>query len=442
MKKRSKFLNSLLWTSGTIGGGVIYLLTAQLSFALTESFSMSAIYVGTVFLVSRIFDGITDFIAGNIIDRTHTKLGKARIYDLFMIVAWVFVIFCFSVPEKLSEVGKIVFVFVMYNLYTSVFATFAGCAETVRLKRSLDEDGRVHAVSFSGVVVSLISAVVSIVMPIMISIYGGQPGGWTKIALIFAIPCSILALIRFLFLPEINEEETQKKEEKVNAWKAVKLVLSNKYALIILVAALVQCLVSTTASSMSVYYFSYVYGDVAAASIPGLVSIVVLLAIGLMPKLVAKWGKSKTIIYSLILGIAANLLRYLMPRNIVWYTVCSALSGLGGLPLTYLLQLMLIDAMQFGKWKTGGAPEGVYSSVLNIAKKIGLGVGAGLMGLFLQLGSLPGGGYTEASIKFLNNGYAAIAWAIAVVALIFYDLDKKLPQINKELAEKEQAELQ
>ena len=81
MKKRSKFLNSLLWTSGTIGGGVIYLLTAQLSFALTESFSMSAIYVGTVFLVSRIFDGITDFIAGNIIDRTHTKLGKARIYD-------------------------------------------------------------------------------------------------------------------------------------------------------------------------------------------------------------------------------------------------------------------------------------------------------------------------------------------------------------------------
>ena len=117
MKKRSNFLNSLLWTSGTIGGGVIYLLTAQLSFALTESFSVSAVYVGTVFLVSRIFDGITDFIAGNIIDRTNTRWGKARIYDLFMIVAWVFVILCFSVPEKLSETGKIVFVFVMYNMH-------------------------------------------------------------------------------------------------------------------------------------------------------------------------------------------------------------------------------------------------------------------------------------------------------------------------------------
>lgn len=438
MKKRSNFLNSLLWTSGTIGGGVIYLLTAQLSYALTESFSVSAIYVGTVFLVSRIFDGITDLIAGNIIDRTHTKWGKARIYDLFMIIAWVFLIFCFSVPEKFSEIGKVVFVFVMYNMYTSVFATFAGCAETVRLKRSLDEDGRIHAVSFSGVVVSLLSAVVSIVMPILISIYASQPGGWTRIALYFAVPCSILAVIRFLFLPEQNVEEEQAKEKKVSFWKSAKLVLSNKYAIIIMICTMIQALVATTSSSMSVYYFTYVYGDVAAAAIPGFVSILVLLAIGLMPKLVAKWGKAKTIMYSLILGIAGSLLRYLMPTNLIWYTFCSMLNGLGGLPLVYLTQLMLIDAMQFGKWKNGVAPEGVYSSVRNVANKIGLGVGAGLMGLILQMGSLAGGGYTQASIKFLNNGYAAVGWAIAVVALIFYDLDKKMPQVNQELAERDQ----
>ena len=438
MKKRSKFLNSLLWTSGTIGGGVIYLLTAQLSYALTESFSVSAIYVGTVFLVSRVFDGITDLIAGNIIDRTHTKWGKARIYDLFMIIAWVFLIFCFRVPEKLSEIGKVVFVFVMYNMYTSVFATFAGCAETVRLKRSLDEDGRIHAVSFSGVVVSLLSAVVSIVMPILISVYASQPGGWTRIALYFAVPCSILAVIRFLFLPEKNVEEEQAKEEKVSFWKSAKLVLSNKYAIIIMICTMIQALVATTSSSMSVYYFTYVYGDVAAAAIPGFVSILVLLAIGLMPKLVAKWGKAKTIMYSLILGIAGSLLRYLMPTNLIWYTFCSMLNGLGGLPLVYLTQLMLIDAMQYGKWKNGVAPEGVYSSVRNVANKIGLGVGAGLMGLILQMGSLAGGGYTQASIKFLNNGYAAVGWAIAVVALIFYDLDKKMPQVNQELAERDQ----
>lgn len=214
MKKRGKWLNSILWTCGSISGGVVYLVTAQLSYALTESISMSAAYVGIIFMISRVFDGITDFIAGNIIDHTHTRLGKARIYELFMIVAWVFVLFCFRVPDSLSNIGKFVFVFIMYNMYTSVFATFAGCADTVRLKRSLDEEGRIHAVSVSGVVISIVSTVVSIAFPIMIAIYANQPGGWTKIILVFAVPCCILTLIRFLLLPEMEMEEEQKEEEK------------------------------------------------------------------------------------------------------------------------------------------------------------------------------------------------------------------------------------
>lgn len=438
MKKRSKFLNSLLWTCGAISSPVIYMLTAQLSYALTESFSVSAIYVGAVFMLSRIFDGITDFIAGNIIDRTHTRFGKARIYDLFLIVAWVFVIACFCVPSGISEIAKVIFVFVMYNLYTSVFATFANVADTLRLKRSLDEEGRMHAVAFSGVIISLVSAAVSIALPIMISIYAGQPGGWSRIAIMFAIPCALLNLVRFIFLPEIEVEDEKKKEEKIGVLQGVKQVLSDKYAMIIMLVWTMQAFGATTASSMSTYYFDYVYGDVAAAAIPGMVSIVVLLAVGFMPKLVAKWGNSKAILYPLVLGVAGSLLRYLMPTNLVWYTICSALSGLGSLPLTYLPQLMLIDAMNHAKWKTGKSPEGLYSAVKNIAGKIGGGVGAGLMGLILQMGALPGGGYTQGSIKFLNNGFAAVGWAIAVVALLFYDLDKKMPQINKELAESAQ----
>lgn len=433
--KRKKWLNSLLWTCGSLSSPVIYLVTAQLSYALTESFSVSALYVGMVFMVSRVFDGITDFIAGNIIDRTHNKFGKARIYDLFIIIAWIFVILCFSVPNSLSEMGKVVFVFVVYNMYTSVFATFANCADTVRLKRTLDEEGRIHAVAFSGVVISLLSAVVSIALPILIAIYSGRPGGWAKIMLFFAVPCCLLTLVRFIFLPEKNMGEMTENEEKVKAWGAVKQVFANKYAVIVLIIQMIQSFAATTSSSMSVYYFTYVYGDVAAAAIPGFVSIIVLLAIGLMPKLVAKWGNGRTVMYMLIIGIVGSLLRYFMPMNLGWYTICSAVSGLGGLPLAYLPQLMLIDTMQYGKWKNGTASEGVYSAVRNIGSKIGLGVGAGLMGLILQMGSLPGGGYSQSSIKFLNNGFAAAGWLIAVVALVFYDLDKKMPQINKELSE-------
>lgn len=435
MKKRGKWFNSFLWTCGALSGPVIYLLTAQLSYALTESFSVSAAYVGIIFMASRVFDGVTDFIAGNIIDRTHNRFGKARIYELFMILAWVFVIFCFSVPTALSEMGKLVFVFIMYNMYTSVFSTLASCADTVRLKRSLDDEGRIHAVSVSGVVISIVSTVVSIALPIMIAIYASQPGGWTRIAIIFAIPCCILTLVRFIFMPEMEVEEEGKKEEKISALAAVKQVLKNKYVVIVMIATAVQALAATTASSMSIYYFTYVYGDVAKAAIPGFVSAVVLLGVALMPVLIAKWGKSRTIMYTLILGVVASLLRYFVPTNLVAYTALTAVYGFAGLPLTYIPQLMLIDIMEYSKWKDGVVSEGVYSAVRNIANKVGLGLGAGLMGLILQLGALPDGGFTKGSIMFLNNGFAAIAWIIAVIALVFYDLDKKMLQISKESAE-------
>ena len=61
---------------------------AYLSYALTNSYAISAITVGTIFLVSRIFDGVSDVIAGVVIDRTNSKLGKARVYDLLHVPLW------------------------------------------------------------------------------------------------------------------------------------------------------------------------------------------------------------------------------------------------------------------------------------------------------------------------------------------------------------------
>ena len=85
--KKGKLIGSLLWALGSSGPAVAYLLTAQLTYAMTESFGISALSAGMVFLVSRIFDGFTDIIAGTIIDRTRSKLGKGRVWDLCAIPA-------------------------------------------------------------------------------------------------------------------------------------------------------------------------------------------------------------------------------------------------------------------------------------------------------------------------------------------------------------------
>ncbi len=436
--KKGKLIGSLLWALGSSGPAVAYLLTAQLTYAMTESFGISALSAGMVFLVSRIFDGFTDIIAGTIIDRTRSKLGKGRVWDLCAIPAWIFTILSFSVPIGWSEIGKIVFIFLMYNMYASVFNTLIGCADTIRLKNTFDEDARIHAVAVNGILGTMISAVSSIALPILIGIFGNQPHGWTIISTIYAVPCCILTLLRFFFLPEIRSvEEKTDKEERIGFVASIKAVITNKYVVIVFLVAFLRALVVTATGSAGTYYFTYVYGDVSAAAIPGMISMFVFLGAALLPKLVEKLGNAKTIIYSLILTSAALLLRYLMPTNLTWYTICSAVSGLASLPVSYLGPMMLIDAMDYNRWKKGSTPEGVFSAARSIADKIGLGLGSAATGIILQLGVLPEGGYSASSISFLNNGFPAVCWVIVVVILLFYDLDKKMPRIKKELAEKE-----
>lgn len=435
--KSGNVKKSLLFSCGGAGGALCYVLLSQMTFAMTESFGLSAFAVGMVFLISRIFDGFTDFIAGNIVDRTHTKWGKARIYDLFMVAAWICLVFCFSIPRGLSDTAKLIWLFVMYNLYTSVFNTFYACADTVRLKRSLDEKGRVSAVSVSGSITTLLSIVAGVSLPIMIAIFGGQPNGWTIISLIFAIPGCLFVIIRFLFLPESYEEESNDaKEEKVGPLEALKLVCKNKYTIIVMLLTLLRGVIATVTANAGTYYFVYVFGDISKAAIPGMFAVINVFAVSLIPVLVKRLGNAKTIIYSYVLAITFFLLRYLMPTNLVWYTFCSIMTGMGQLAGSYLPAVLLIDSMDYGKWKDGKTSEGVYSAVRSIADKVGLGLGSAILGFILEMGALPEGGYSIDSVKFLNNGFPIVGFALCIIIMMFYNLDKKLPQIKKELAER------
>lgn len=133
-KKSSSYI--VPFSLGVASLSMSYVVLSQLAFCLTDSYGMSAILVGTIFLASRFFDGFTDIIAGFIIDKTHTKWGKARPFDLFAIPLWICLLLCFNIPH-FRLVGKVIWVFLAYNMCQSVCYTFTTVAQTVRIKRSI-----------------------------------------------------------------------------------------------------------------------------------------------------------------------------------------------------------------------------------------------------------------------------------------------------------------
>ncbi len=78
-KRYLKWYNKVGYGSGDIAGNVVYaLLTSFVMIYLTNTMGMRAGVVGTLIAVSKLFDGITDIFFGAMIDKTHSKMGKAR----------------------------------------------------------------------------------------------------------------------------------------------------------------------------------------------------------------------------------------------------------------------------------------------------------------------------------------------------------------------------
>ena len=110
---------------GDLGCNIIYsAMSAFLLFYYTDYVHISAGIVGTIMLVSRIFDGVTDLIMGVIVDRTKSKMGKCRPWILRMAIPFAIAgILLFSVPSGLGQTAKIAYIFITYNLVSSVIYT-------------------------------------------------------------------------------------------------------------------------------------------------------------------------------------------------------------------------------------------------------------------------------------------------------------------------------
>ena len=96
----------------------------------TQSVGMSGVAVGMMLLASKIFDGISDLLAGGLVDKTRTKWGKARPWLLWLAVpTGISLALIFMVPQTLSDTGKLIYAFLTYNLFMTVFYTISGCAK-------------------------------------------------------------------------------------------------------------------------------------------------------------------------------------------------------------------------------------------------------------------------------------------------------------------------
>lgn len=424
------------WASRSISVAISVILMMQVTYYSTEVLGLGSGVVGVILLVSKLFDGITDLLVGFAIDRTDTKLGKARPYELFIIPLWILIILLFSTPN-FGETGKIIYVFIMYTLIFSVCSTFLMASETVYLGRAV-QDGttRGKLLSISGVLTMLFSAAVSIMLPSLMATLGTQPGGWTKISLILGIPMMLMGIIRFVTIKEKRTIDTETKEEKISIKKGISILKQNKYifilSLIILGANLVQNIVSVAGT----YYFTYVIGNLSLLGVVGLVGLAAPFVLLLFPVAIRTIGAVGFVRIGLILATIANILRFIFPTNLPVVYLTVMISGIGASTITMMNSYFILQCIDYGEQKTGIRVEGLPTSVTNFAAKIGQGIAAVSVGFVMALGGYIGSQAEQSasaifSIRSLYSLIPAVICMLMLIALHFYDIEKKMESITQ-----------
>ena len=441
-KKYLKWYNKIGYGSGDIGGNVVYaFLTFFVMIYLTDSIGLNSGIIGTLMAVAKIFDGISDVIFGSLIDKTHTKMGKARPWMLWPYFGCGVCLFAiFAIPTSWGKVAQYTFFLIFYVMLNAGFYTANNIAySALTALVTKNENERVQLGSIRFVFAFTTSTIIQAVTFGLVDYFGNDAAAWKIVALIYVMIGIISNTISVLSLKELPEEENNTKKEtsapaeKYSLREAVGLLIKNKYYLLILGIYLLTQLYSAF-TGVGTFYMTYVLGDAnllgkfaTALNIPMIIGLL------LVPTVIAKLGGMYRINYSGYL--VATVARFLVivaayMDSIPMMLAFTAVASLGMCPLQGDLNAVIASASDYTYLTTGKRIDGTMYSCTSLGVKLGGGLGTAVSGWLLAAsGYIKGGAVAQPDsvITMLNVMYLwlpAIFCALVTFLLIQLNVEK------------------
>ena len=448
-KKYLKWYHKIGYGSGDVAGNVVYaLLTAFVMYYLTDTIGLSMGMVGTLMALSKVFDGITDIFFGRLIDKTHTKMGKARPWMLWMYIGCaVALVACFAVPISWGQTAQYIFFFITYTLLNAVFFTannIAYASLTALITKNTNERVQLGSVRFMFAFGT--SMLIQYITIDAVNWFGGGVAGWRTVTIIYALIGLIVNTVSVFSvkeLPEADEEMERERveEHKLTFLKSIKLLLKNKYYVIICITYIITQIYSSVIG-MGIYYMKYILGNeglfsdfALAINIPMVVGLLVL------PTIIQKLGG----MYKLNIGgyalatvgrLGVMIAGYMGSVPLMLFF--TALATLGIVPLQGDLNALIASCSEYTTLMTGYRLDGMMYSCSSLGIKIGGALGTAICGWLLD-----STGYIENALVQTPETISMLRflylWATTILCgIVMLLLSRlKVEKANKELMKEE-----
>lgn len=364
----------------------------------TDVFGLPAAAMGTMFLVTRIFDAVNDPIMGTIADHTKTRWGKFRPYILlFAIPFGIMGVLTFTTPG-FDATGKLIYAYITYNLlmvmYTIVnvpYSALMGVITPNSLERTEVSSFRFVAAFVGGLIVQ--AATISLVK------YFGQGNdavGWQ-----WAMGClaGLAAVLLFITFATTKERVQPPKEQKSQFKRDLRDLFSNAPWLMIAGATVCQLTFIVMRQSSVAYYFKYyvgdqqlnLFGNVINLSYETFTSSFLLTGsvVTIIGVVLTKWfskllDKKNTYAGFLIAAAVVNAVLYVVrPQDVILIYVLNLLFSFFVGPVSVLQWAMYTDTADYSEWKNNRRATGLLMAASLFALKLGLTLGGAFVGWLL-----------------------------------------------------------
>jgi GPH family glycoside/pentoside/hexuronide:cation symporter len=437
------------------------LFGAYLMIFYTDVFGLPAAVVGTMFLITRIWDSAFDPIVGVVADRTHSRWGKFRPYLLWLAVPFGIIgILTFVTPDW-SPTGKLIYAYVTYSLmmmiYSAInvpYASLLGVMSPNPKERSTLSTYRM-TFAYIGSFIALL-----LFIP-LVNFFSGnskeladQQTGWTLAVVVIAILCIVLFFGCFAWTKErvkpIKETQNPLKEDLKDLFK-------NKPWWILLGAGVAALVFNSIRDGATVYYFKYfvVEEDYATVSFFGMSFVLsgLYLALGQAANIIGviaaapvsnRIGKRNTYMWAMIIATVLSVIFYWFDKeDLIWMFVFQALISVCAGSIFPLLWSMYADCADYSELKTGNRATGLIFSSSSMSQKFGWAIGTAVTGWLLGFFGFQANAVQSeeaiSGIKMFLSFLPAIGTILSVVFISMYPLtENKMKDITTELEHKRQ----
>lgn len=412
-----------------------------LAYFYTDIYGLSPAHMGTMFLLVRCIDAVTDPLMGAFVDRHRFKGGRYRPYLLWVAIPFGVACMCTFFTPDFGETGKIVYAYCSYIfltlMYTAINVPYCAMANTL----TNDSQERVSLQSYRFALSTAGGLIVTMVALPLVEFFGQgdlQKGYLGAMAVMGAGAIALFIICYSNTQERVHAEE----QEDRSVISDLKLLLKNSQwrILFTLNVLLLGAVVLKGASTL--YYVKQVMGrdDLATAfMVVGMLANIVGALIS--APLFAKYDKARIYkILTIISGLLSISIYFINPENIfLIFTFVIAL-GVVQMATTPILWGMMSDVVDYEKTRSNRSLSGMVFSTNLFAIKLGIAIGGASVGWILAASGYVGGQETQSAealnaINLLYTIIPGVMFIFLAVLMSFYKLDnKKLEQIKAMLA--------